>query len=395
MKFDMIGVDRLIPYVNNARTHSKEQIKKIQASIREFGFCNPILVDDKLNVIAGHGRLEAAKAEKMEHVPCVFLSHLSPTQAKAYVLADNRLALDAGWDEDLLSLELKELEQNDFDLESIGFDSDELDKLLEGLNEPIEGQTDADEVPEVEENIHNVKLGDIWQLGNHRLMCGDSTDKATVEKLMNGEKADMVFTDPPYGIGIEKKQNEITKQEFLDDGRKLKRNKYKQVDWDGEPFDPSLVLKFFEKTKEIFLWGANCYGHLLPDGSKHGWVCWDKRTSENRVSGSDFEIAWSKQVRTKLIKYPWFGPFGFQKKIDGDRRVHPTQKPVAMILDCFERWGKDKTKIVDLFLGSGSTLIACEKTNRKCYGMEIDPHYCSVIIERWQNYTGKNAVKET
>lgn len=216
----------------------------------------------------------------------------------------------------------------------------------------------------------------------HRLLCGDSTDKADVEKLMDGEKADMVFTDPPYGIDLDTDYDSRYKQ---------KGNKYRKIENDNKGFDPRFILnQAFPKTKEVFLWGAHNYAHLLPPGSKHTYVCWDKSNEgQDRARTIDFELCWSKnRHKQAIVRKLWKG---YTAKEKGELRVHPTQKPVEVCEWFFERWGKGLTNVVDLFGGSGSTLIACEKTNRKCFMSEIDPHYCSVIIERWQNFTGKKA----
>ena len=224
----------------------------------------------------------------------------------------------------------------------------------------------------------------------HRLLCGDSTDKADVDLLMAGEKADMVFTDPPYGINFKNIQP--------DDG--LSRNVYDRnvnvysvIEGDNSDFDPSFILEMFDETKDIFIWGCQNYADKLPRST---WICWDRKLTEamDAQKNGDFDLCWSKaRHKMTIIRSTWSGVCGHSKTDDGATRIHPTQKPVKLAEAFFERWGKDKTLIIDLFLGSGSTLIACEKTKRNCYGMEIDPHYCSVIIKRWQEFTGKTAVK--
>jgi DNA modification methylase len=243
-------------------------------------------------------------------------------------------------------------------------------------------------VPEVTESI--VKRGDVWILGNHRLMCGDSTMIDDVEKLMNGEKADMVFTDPPYGINYDDERYQgtlsIAKKHY---GKDKPVNRFGKIKGD-DSFSVDFILEYFKSVKEIFIWGGNNFPELTkPMGS---FICWDKK-NENQAGllSGDFELCWSKQNHgMKMYRYMWCG---FQAKEKGEgKRVHPTQKPVQMAVWFFEKWGKDSKIILDLFLGSGSTLIACEKTNRKCYGMEIDPKYCDVIIARWEKYTGKKAV---
>lgn len=377
-KLEYLPINDLVAYANNARTHSKHQIGQIRASIREFGFNNPILVKDDLTVIAGHGRLEAAKAEGMENVPIVKLSHLTDSQAKAYILADNRIAMNAGWDEELLSLELNDLKALNVDLDLLGFDDDELENFITEPEKDYD-ESKEDDVPDVEENIHNVERGQIWQLGSHRVMCGDSTDKNDVNKLMNGEKADMVFTDPPYGMNLDTDYSKLP-----DSNRMGEAKSYKKVQGDDQEFDPSV---FIDLADEVISFGADYYADKLPKGGS--WYVWDKRVDDNfdRMIGSAFEMAWSKTKHKREIAR--FNNTLFSGESDAKNKVHPTQKPLKMIEWFFERIKGDL--VVDLFLGSGSTLIACEKTNRKCYGMEIDPHYVSVIIERWQQFTGNKA----
>jgi DNA modification methylase len=382
----------LKPYKQNARTHSPEQVRQIVKSIEQFGFTNPVLTDGKNRIVAGHGRVMAAKEMGLPTVPTIPLSHLTKAQLRAYVIADNKLALNAGWDEQLLSEELKGIDDSEIDIDLTGFSEDEIADLLKE-DESTGSSEQDDNVPDTPENIFNVERGQIWQLGEHRLMCGDSTDKGDVDRLMDGQKADMVFTDPPYGIAVATNYGEQLESKVTIHRPHRPKN-YRPVHGDSEEYDPTSVLEFFKQTEEIFLWGANNYAHRLPSSGEHGWMVWDKKITENGTVtlSSDFEICWSKAVhKYAMIKILWSGPYGHDKKNDGPRRVHPTQKPVKLAETFIERWGGKTKLLVDLFLGSGSTLIACEKTGRKCFGMEIDPHYCSVIINRWQEYTGKTA----
>lgn len=391
MEYSQKAVKDLIPYINNARTHSDEQVTQIASSIREFGFINPIIIDDKNNVIAGHGRLLASKKLDLKEVPTVLVDHLTDTQRKAYVLADNQLALNAGWDDELLKLELAQLDDVGFDLELLGFDLD----ALEGLGVE-ELELEEQEVPEPAEDPIS-KLGELWTLGNHRLMCGDSTQVSDVEKLMAGQKADMVFTDPPYGMFLN--------ADYSDMDRKFKGsnggNKYDQVIGDNEDFSPDListVFASFNYCKEIFLWGADYYAEHLPNKNNGSWIVWDKRgdDSADKMYGSTFELCWSKARHKRIMaRVKWAGIFGMEKEHD-KKRCHPTQKPVELVKWFFDYFSlEDKNNVVDLFGGSGSTLIACEKTKRKCFMMELDPKYCDVIIKRWQNLTGNDAVLES
>ena len=386
-----VAVDKLIPYVRNSRTHSDAQIAQIAASIKEFGWTNPILVDAENGIIAGHGRLMAARKLGYKEVPVIELKDMTETQKRAYVIADNQLALNAGWDFSLLSLEVADLKENDFDLDLLGFDPKELEKLLEP--EEVEGLTDEDAVPEVPEEP-KTKLGDIYQLGNHRLMCGDSTSIDAVEKLMDGQKADMVFTDPPYGMFLDTNYDSM----FAADKSHRKTGKrFDEVVGDHEDFAPELISTIFaafHDTDEIFIWGADYFSELLPDRKNGSWIVWDKRTNENmdKVSGNTFELCWSKQKHKRLIaRILWSGHHGMQRD-DTKTRVHPTQKPVELASWFFENWGKNCIVVADLFGGSGSTLIACEKTNRHAMLMELDPKYCDAIVKRWEDFTGKKAV---
>jgi DNA modification methylase len=372
-------VNDLIPYARNARTHDEIQVNQIAASIKEFGFTNPILVDKDKGIIAGHGRLQAAIKLKMNQVPCIRLHNLSDTQKKAYIIADNQLALNAGWDTGLLSLDLLELQDEEFDLELLGFDQKELDKLLEPDN--VEGNTEDDAIPEDVET--RCKPGDIWQLGNHRVMCGDSTNVQHVDKLLDGAKIDMVFTDPPYGV------NERTNRKSS--GRcKLAENQDLQPvigdDSTQTAIDAYELCKGL-KIPLLFFWGGNYFADKFPITSS--WVIWDKRENKGQDDNADCEMAWTNRGGPSRVFYHlWKGCI--RKSEKNEKKVHPTQKPVELAVWSIKDYPKKKVDdVLDLFLGSGSTLIACEKTNRKCYGMELDPHYCDVIITRWEQFTGK------
>jgi DNA modification methylase len=386
MKIEQIQTEKLIPYARNSRTHSDEQIAQIMASIKEFGFTNPILIDEDGQIIAGHGRTIAAQRLQMKTVPCIRLSHLTPAQKKAYVIADNKLALNAGWDDELLKIELSELREEDFDLSLTGFDDDELNKLL--AEAVTEGLVDEDQVPEAPEEP-KTKLGDIYQLGRHRLMCGDSTSIDAVEKLMDGRKTDMVFTDPPYGMFLDTDYSKMP-------STKTEGNKtYSKIIGDNTDFSPELintVFASFDYCKEIFLWGADYYAEHLPNKNNGSWVVWDKRCDEkfDRMIGSGFELCWSKAKHKRMLAR--INNTLFSGEAEARNKVHPTQKPIKLILWFFDYFSlKDKKTVVDLFGGSGSTLIAAEKTNRDCYMMELDPKYCDVIVKRWEDFTGKKA----
>ena len=362
---------------SNARKHSQRNLDAIAASLKKFGQRKPIVVHKGV-VLAGNGTLEAAKTLGWTEIEVAEVpSDWDLDTAKAYALADNRTAELAEWDESELAKQLLELQDADWDITELGFDIPALADIESG---------DEDEIPEppVEPKT---KLGDIYQLGRHRLMCGDSTDEATVNRLMNGAKADMVFTDPPYGMDLD---TDYTK---MGDGGK----KHDKVIADNQQFNAQPLLKMFDYCKEVFLWGADYYIETLnrqyPDlGS---WVIWDKYSDSERKGlldgrfGSSFETCWSKTKHKREIARVLVTT-NYTARGD-ETRIHPTQKPVALALWFFERWAKDVTNIVDLFLGSGSTLIACEQANKNCYGMELDPKYCDVIVTRWENLTGLKA----
>lgn len=391
---EKISIDKLIPYARNARTHSDEQVAQIAASIREFGFNNPVLIADDNTIIAGHGRVMAARKLGLTDAPCIKLSHLSETQRKAYILADNKLALNAGWENSLLSVELEELIGSGFDISLTGFTQEEIDAL-----KPIEiteGLTDEDAVPEVPEEPVT-RLGDVWLLGRHRLMCGDSTSIDAVDRLMQGVKADMVFTDPPYGMKLDTDYSSI-KGSAKAKIKNLHGKKYDRIIGDHDDFSPELintVFSCFDYCSEIFLWGADYYAELLPEKNDGSWIVWDKRGGEDadKIIGSCFELCWSKSKhKREIARVKWMGAFGYA---DARNRVHPSQKPLALCDWFFERWGNSGDTVADLFGGSGSTLIACEKTGRINRSMELDPKYCDVIVKRWQDFTGKKATLES
>jgi DNA modification methylase len=359
-------VTDLIPYARNSRTHSDEQVAQIAASIKEFGWTNPILTDGDNGIIAGHGRLAAARKLGHEEVPTIELVGLTETQKKAYIIADNRLALNAGWDNEMLTIELNDLMADGFALEILGFDPKELNALLEP--EVVEGLTDEDAVPEVPEEP-KTKKGDIYQLGNHRLMCGDSTFIDDVEKLMQGTYPDLVHTDPPYGM------NAVSKSSVL------KKNYKTDILGDDTPDVAkdafNLIYGLYPEAKHIW-WGANYYCSALPDSEC--WLVWDKDNGQS--DQTDCELAWAN-FRSVVRQ--------FTKASEKSNRVHPTQKPVALMEWIIRRFKLSSNTIADYFGGSGSTLIAAEKHGIKAFIMEFDPKFCDVIVKRWEDFTGKKA----
>jgi DNA modification methylase len=383
MQITYKAIDSLIPYVKNSRTHSDQQVAQIAASIKEFGFTNPVLLDEHGGIVAGHGRVMAARKLKLDEVPTITLGWLTDTQRRAYVIADNKLALNAGWDDEMLRLEFKSLEELGFDLGLTGFSEDEIAALL-----PVEltdGLTDEDEVPEVPAEPVT-KLGDVWILGNHRLMCGDSTSIDAIQKLTEGQAPDFVFTDPPYGVAVVK-DGMVGAAGF----GIAKKGNYKPIIGDEttdtaiEAYNACVAIG----AKKIVLWGGNYFSDKLPPSSC--WLVWDKRGDSGIVNTfADCELAWTNMTSpARVHKQLWIGMI---REGERDKRVHPTQKPVALCEWGISNYTDKNASVLDLFLGSGSTLMACEKTNRKCFGMEMSPDYCDVIIKRWQDFTGKIAV---
>lgn len=388
-------VSDLIEYARNPRKND-HAVDKVAAAIREFGFRVPILAKSDKTVIDGHLRLKAAKKLGLEAVPVMLCDDMTDAQIKAFRISVNRVAEFAEWDDDLLRIELDELAEMGFDLSLTGFNEDELGDLL-NLELLPEYEEDADgEVIEPPAEP-KTKEGDVWILGKHRLMCGDSTSIDAVDQLMDGNKVDMVFTDPPYGMNLDTDYSSMKSEMFKG---KTGGAEYSKVIGDNEDFSPELINTVFASfgyCKEIFLWGADYYAELLPEKNSGSWVVWDKRLddSADKMYGSCFELCWSKSKHKRdIARVKWAGIFGMEKEHD-KKRVHPTQKPVNLITWFFDKWGKDSISVVDLFGGSGSTLIACEKTNRKAYLMELDPKYCDVIINRWQTLTGQEATLES
>ena len=378
-KVERRPISELIPYARNSRTHSDAQVAQIAASIREWGWTMPILVDEDGNVIAGHGRIMAAQKLGIADVPCMTATGWSEAKRRAYVIADNKLALNAGWDDEMLRVEFGELRDLDFDLSLTGFDDSEIDALFP--TEIAQGLTDEDAVPDVPEQPVTVE-GDVWLLGRHRLMCGDSTSIDAVERLMDGGKADMVFTDPPYNIDYQ--------------GVKDKRDKIKNDKMSDEDF-VDFLRQSLMGCETMYVCCSWQYAHLFKQAmtdlarAPKAMIVW------NKVNPAQHLDKYFKQH--EIIFY--YGDFGGQKTLRGDvwemkrqrNTVHPTMKPVELI-DMAMVDQPDKAVVYDAFGGSGSTLISCEKNYRDCRMMELDPKYCDVIIKRWQDFTGQQATLE-
>lgn len=412
-----VPIADVLPYVRNPRKNT-DAVAKVAASIREFGFRQPIVCDADMVVIAGHTRLQAAQSLGLKTVPVHIARGLSAAQVTAYRLADNRTGQEATWDSDLLTTELKALVGLDFDLALTGFNPDELDALL---NPPgILDGADLDDVPEPPAKPI-AKVGDLIVLGRHRLLCGDATSFEHVETLTAGEKMQMAYNDPPYGISIVQggwvgggEANNIPKGETATararrlgtaDGSKpfgskdvrgtvgssniIEVNRYAPVIGDDSTqtaIDAYNLCAALAIPVLIF-WGGNYYANALPPSSC--WIVWDK---ENTGNFADAELAWTNQPSAvRIFKHMWNGMVKASEH--GQRRVHPTQKPVALAEWCFEKYGKTGDNVLDLFGGSGSTLMAAERTGRAAFLMELSPAYCDVIVSRWEKATGQKAVR--
>lgn len=389
LEIKYININDIKSYEKNPRKND-EAIPYVMNSIKTFGFKNPIILDKDNVIICGHTRLESAKRLKIKEIPCIYADDLTEEQVKAFRLADNKVSEVAEWDMTLLGEELLEIE--DLDMTDFGFDTIELDDIEE------EQEIVEEEVPDVPKEP-KAKLGDIYQLGKHRLMCGDSTKKEDIEKLMNGNKADMVLSDPPYGMFLDTDFSDI-KGSMKSIGRKnhTSGNKYEKVIGDNEDFKPDLIMTFFDNfnyCKEMFLFGGDYFAELLPNKNDGSWLVWDKRKeSQANAIGSEFELIWSKNKhKRRMLRHDWFGFLSSENQQDARNRVHPTQKPITLLVDIINQWGDNCNNIIDLYGGSGSTLIACEQLNRKCYMMELDTHYISVIIERYINFTGNDVYR--
>lgn len=369
MKLERLQISQLKLDDNNARTHDKANLEAIAGSLTQFGQRKPLVISQDNTVVAGNGTLTAAKSLGWTDIQAVRVpADWDTNRIKAFALADNRTAELAQWDEQVMASQLLDLQEASFDIEAIGFE------LIEPQEEP-ESEVD-DELPQ--EIQTRTKLGETWQLGRHRLACGDSTDELRVKLLLDGAQIDMVFTDPPYGIAHSGKG--ITGN--------AKANDFGEILNDS---DTEVAIRFYQLCQKItpeakmIFWGANYYPQVFPNG--YGWIVWDKQREGNTFSGAEIAFV-NHGIRVDVFRHQWHGMIKASER--GESRVHPTQKPTALVSWCFDSYGQP-TAIFDGFGGSGSTLIAAEKTNRTCYMMELDPKYCDVIIQRWENLTGQKA----
>jgi len=361
----IVDIDSLVLNPKNNNKHPKEQIERLSKLIKHHGFRNPLVVSNRSGfVLCGHGRIEAAKKAGLKELPVMFQEFKDEAEEYTYLTSDNAIASWAEIDLDMVNSEIKGME---IDLDMLAIKDFE----VEVENIP---QCDEDEVPEV---VHPItRRGDIWLLGNHRLMCGDSTMIDDIEKLMNSEKADMVFTDPPYGIGIDGQKKSVSSNP------KHSRKFHEFKGWDSDIPSEDFFQILLGLNIPSVVFGGNYMTEFLPPS--RGWIFWGKG-QDGQLTSSDGELAWTninKPLRAVKCNRASIG-----------KSVHPTQKPIEVVEFCLN-YQSESGSVLDFFLGSGSTLIACEKTNRKCYGMELDEKYCDVIINRWQNYTGKKATLE-
>ena len=386
-QMQLVDINKLIPYVNNARTHSPEQITKLRSSLREFGFINPVLIDREFNVLAGHGRIAAAKEEGINEVPCVFVEHLSEAQKKAYILADNRMSLDAGWDDELLKVEMASLQEMGFDVGMTGFDESELADLFADDNNTSAKDDDFDLTAALEKAAF-VQRGDIWTVGRHRLMCGDATSAEDVAALMSGTKANLILTDPPYGVSFRSSS-----------GLTIQNDSMKNEEFYNFLLSAfQCMVEYLESGGAAYVFHADTEGlnfrRAFVDAGLHlaGCCIWVK---DSLVLGrSDYQWQHEPVLYGFLQngKHKWYSDrkqttiWNFAKpKRNAD---HPTSKPLDLLSYPIGNSTQENAVVIDTFGGSGSTLMACEKMNRICCTMELDEKYASVILRRYVEDTG-------
>ena len=383
-RLEKVDIDRLIPYARNARTHSKEQILQLRSSLREFGFVNPIICDKEYNIIAGHGRVLAAKAEGLTEVPCVFVEHLTEAQKKAYILADNRLAINAGWDEELLALEFADLKEFGFDLEITGFDAAEIEKLFSDNGDNVDDD-DFDLTAALEQAAF-VLPGDVWTLGRHRLICGDATEAETVRKLMDGRKANLVLTDPPYNVnfegssGLKIKNDSMKADQFYNFLLSAFKCFYENLT-DGGAF-----YSFHSDSEKV-----NFFRACVDAGFHYSTTCiWVKNALV--LGRGDYQQMHEPVMYAfkDTAKHKWYSDrkqttiWNFDKpKKNTD---HPTSKPLDLLAYPIKNSSQANAIVLDTFGGSGSSLIACEQLDRTCFMLELDEKYASVILRRYAEY---------
>ncbi len=382
----LVPIDRLVPYINNARTHSPEQINKLRSSLREFGFINPVIIDRDYGVIAGHGRILAAKEEGITEVPCVFADYLTEAQKKAYIIADNRMAMDAGWDEELLRVEIEALQAEAFDVSLTGFDPNEIDDLFkENLKDGLHDD-DFDIEAELKKPTFN-KAGDVWTLGRHRLVCGDSTKKETYDILMDGKKANLVLTDPPYNVNYEGTAGKIKNDHMANDAfYQFLLDAFTNME--TVMADDASIYVFHADTE-----GLNFRRAFADAGFYLSGCCiWKKNSlvlgrSPYQWIHEPVLFGWKKSG-----KHAWYAGRKETTVWEYDKPKknadHPTMKPIALLAYPIMNSSMTNALVLDPFGGSGSTLIACEQSERTCYTVELDEKYCDVIVKRYIEQVG-------
>ena len=386
-EMQLIPLGKLVPYVNNARTHSPEQLAKLRSSLREFGFINPVIIDRDFNVIAGHGRIAAAKEEGITEVPCVFVDYLTEAQKKAYILADNRMALDAGWDEELLRIEIESLQGADFDVSLTGFGEDEIADLFAGDGEKDVKDDDFDLSAALEKAAF-VERGDIWTVGRHRLLCGDATSAEDVAALMDGKKANLIVTDPPYNVAFKSGSGLSIQNDSMENGEfyTFLYNSFQNMAGHLEKGGAAYV--FHADTE-----GLNFRKAFVDAGFHLAGVCiWVKNSLV--LGRSDYQ--WQHEPVLygflKNGKHPWYSDRKQTTIWNYDKpkrnKNHPTSKPLDLLGYPISNSSQENAIVLDTFGGSGSTMMACEQTNRICCMMELDEKYASVILRRYVEDTG-------
>ena len=383
-EMQLVPLEKLVPYANNARTHSAEQINKLRSSLREFGFINPVIIDRDYGVIAGHGRILAAKEEGIREIPCVFADHLTEAQKKAYIIADNRMAMDAGWDEELLRVEIEALQAEAFDLSLTGFDEKELSDLFKDDADVHEDDFDVE--AELKQPVIT-KAGDVWTLGRHRLVCGDSTKAETFALLMGDRKANLVITDPPYNVNYEGSAGKIKNDNMADDAfYQFLLAAFQNTE--VAMADDASIYVFHADTE-----GLNFRRAFADAGFRLSGACiWKKQSlvlgrSPYQWQHEPILFGWKKKGRHQWYtgrKESTIWEFDKPKK-NGD---HPTMKPIPLLAYPIMNSSMSNTLVMDPFGGSGSTLIACEQTDRSCYTIELDEKFCDVIVKRYIEQIG-------
>ena len=386
-EMQLVPLSKLVPYVNNARTHSPKQLAKLRSSLREFGFINPVIIDRDFNVIAGHGRIVAAKEEGITEVPCVFVDYLTEAQKKAYILADNRMALDAGWDEELLRIEIESLQGTDFDVSLTGFGEDEIADLFAGDGEKDVKDDDFDLSAALEKAAF-VERGDIWTVGRHRLMCGDATSAEDVSALMDGKKANLIVTDPPYNVAFKSGSGLSIQNDSMGNGEfyTFLYNSFQNM---AEHLEKGGAAYVFHADTE----GLNFRKAFVDAGFHLAGVCiWVKNSLV--LGRSDYQ--WQHEPVLygflKNGKHPWYSDRKQTTIWNYDKpkrnKNHPTSKPLDLLGYPICNSSQENAIVLDTFGGSGSTLMACEQTNRICFMCELDEKYASVILRRYVEDTG-------